>query len=50
MDELEEHFLINQNFSVEYFPNTDVGLYMFIQDYSNIYYTYEHINLRIMSD
>jgi hypothetical protein len=21
---LEEHFLINQNFSVEYFPNTDV--------------------------
>jgi hypothetical protein len=24
MDELEEHFLINQNFTVEYFPNTDV--------------------------
>lgn len=22
--ELEEHFLINQNFTVEYFPNTDV--------------------------
>lgn len=24
IDELEEHFLINQNFTVEYFPNTDI--------------------------
>jgi hypothetical protein len=24
MNELEEHFLINQNFTVQYFPNTDI--------------------------
>jgi hypothetical protein len=24
IDELEEHFLINQNFTMEYFPNTDI--------------------------